>query len=486
MLLQTRFFDLLVLSLIRCNKLRDANALQAVPERAATLYGMLLVLERKPYQRGKAFVFLSVVTQCLGAPNGVNRRTEEFCTESPGADCTSTMLSAGMLEQMCRSLVDTDKRHIISYSYKICNIATALNAVMLMSGDQLAQEHRDACFKILSYLTETHDEIAPEIGLEWSASLTAPHYMYDDANLESNLCLGKALEENPMLRDALANGRLHFTADDWQDMSAKQGLFVPVNSLVYQRGLSDRGTVQIGSVYFRPVARGSMHSLLGCQAVLIVLQTERATAQVIRSRRTSSVEEYNSEDGVLFKILLFVESMLDQIMDVECGKVATDTQTLVLRVLECILTQESTGTMLLQLTCHILDQFMRKLHIPARSDLTDDALEWQIVKCGIDSRLFWLLRSSPQATEHECLICFYACTVLMDMHKIRAVRYSETLGRSVDAALFVTRKNIRNETGYLAAALLEEMTKLRACCEQASAPSSSLGQVLRSWRFWTG
>jgi len=67
------------------------------------------------------------------------------------------------------------------------------------------------------------------------------------------------------------NGRLHFNAADWQAISAKQGLFVPVNSLVYQRGLSSRGTVQIGSVYFRPVARGSMQGLLGCRTVLIVM-----------------------------------------------------------------------------------------------------------------------------------------------------------------------------------------------------------------------
>jgi hypothetical protein len=145
---------------------------------------------------------------------------------------------------------------------------------------------------------------------------------------------------------------------------------------------------------------------------------------------------------------------------------------------------------------------MRKLHIPAYVDVSPECralwecahidslcatnfVQWDLVNSGVDYYLFRLLRPSPQATEQECLICFCACTVFMDIHKIRGVRYNRERERDVDAALFVTRKNIRNETGYLATALFEEITKLRAYCETGSA-SSSLRQVLRRWRSWTG
>jgi len=275
LLLQTRLFDILVLSLINCTQYYTPLAtLRTVYDPGVTLRVLLELLERKPYQRGCGFIFFTVETQYLDAASGTPVQTEEFCTELPGVDCTSTTLSTGMLEQMCRRLVNTDKRQILSYKYKICNIATALIDVMSCTDNKdrtLLRGHMQLCFKILSLLTETHDEIIPEIGLEWSASWTAPHDMHDDANLEANFSLAKAVEQNPMLRNALVNGRLHFNAADWQAISAKQGLFVPVNSLVYQRGLSSRGTVQIGSVYFRPVARGSMQGLLGCRTVLIVM-----------------------------------------------------------------------------------------------------------------------------------------------------------------------------------------------------------------------
>jgi len=167
------------------------------------------------------------------------------------------------------------------------------------------------------------------------------------------------------------------------------------------------------------------------------------------------------------------------------------------------LREERTSTTVLQLTCHILDQFMRKLHIPPYVEVayestdiwdsvhihslhTTNFMLWDILNSNVDCFLFRLLGSSPQETEEECLICFYACTSLVQIYKIRAMKYSRAVReRNVDAALSVTQKNIRKNTGFLATALLEEIMKLRACCEEGSTPSF-LRQVLCRWRSCKG
>ena len=110
-----------------------------------------------------------------------------------------------MIEQICRRCVNTEKLKIRWYSYKYSNIATALKTAF--SCKNLTINNRNVCCKILALLTETHEEIAPEIGLEWSASLTAPIDMDDHANTEPNRLLAEAVEQIPMLRDARINGK---------------------------------------------------------------------------------------------------------------------------------------------------------------------------------------------------------------------------------------------------------------------------------------
>jgi len=200
---------------------------------------------------------------------------------------------------------------------------------------------------------KTHEEIAPEIGLEWSASLTAPLGMLDGENTEANRLLAHAVDQNPMLRNALVNGRLTFSASDWREMSEKQALFVPVNSLVFQRGLSGRGTVQIGSIFFKPAARGSMQNLLGCQSVIPVLSH--------MWQMLNAVEEFDtSKEGVMYCSLVFIENMLDQIMDIECSKIV---QKSLIDLLARILEKTSLDTVLCEITCHIRNQLTRKLDI---------------------------------------------------------------------------------------------------------------------------
>ena len=507
LLLRTRLFDILVLSLINCTRVHGFTP-GTVMECRLALQVLLQLLERKPYQRGCGFIFFTVETQELGAASGTPVQTEEFCRELPGVDCTSTTLSTGKVVEMCRRLVNTGERQILSYNYKIRNIATALMDVM--DGDGFDSEHQELCFKILSRLTETHDEIRPEIGLEWSASQAVPHCDQDsDGAVAANYSLLLAVQRNPMLTDALRSGRLHFSASDWQDMSAKQGLFVPVNSLVYQRGLSGRGCLQIGSVYFRPLARDSMQALLGLGPVRIVLRDMlRVASRVERitvsgQTLTSKHKEIDTtEHGVMFRSLLFLESMLDQIMDIETTE-GTATQSIFMRCLADVLSNARLSTTLYQITCHIIDQYVRKLDIPAVDEILGHdeesehsqyealqrktkLLQFLGLGCGVYDSLFRLLGSSLQATEEECLVCFYACTSLVQIYKIRPMKYSRELReKNVDAALIVTRKNIRKNTGFLATALLEEITKLQACCEEGST-SSFLRQVLCRWRSWRG
>jgi len=489
LLLQTRLFDMLVLSLVNSTR-QQGSTVRVEFDPGVTLRALLQLLQRKPYQRGCGFIFFTVQTQCLGAASGTAAQTEEFCTEIPGVDCTSTTLSTEMLEQMCRRLVDTDKRQILSYRYIVRNIATALKDVM--RSPDLDSEHLEVCIKILSWLTETHDDVRPEIGLEWSASRTAPHDMQIyDGGMAANFSLMQAVERNPMLTDALVNGRLHFSASDWQDMRAKQGLFVPVNSLVYQRGLSGRGYVHIGSVYFRPVARDTMQGLLGCTPVSMVSHHMLSVALEDKEMDTT-------EHGVLFRSLMFLESMLDQIMDIESTE-ATATQAIFMRSLAGLLRSRYLIITLYQMTCHIVDQYLRKLDIPVLDGiLLDDAelkypahkeflrknkfILFVVLDCDVQYSLFRLLGSSPQQTEEECLLCFYACTSLVQIHKIRAMKYSRAVReRNVDAALRATQKNIRKNTGFLTTPLLVELTKLRACCEEGDI-SAVFQQVLDPMR----
>jgi len=103
---------------------------------------------------------------------------------------------------------------------------------------------------------------------------------------------------------------------------------------------------------------------------------------------------------------------------------------------------------------------------------------FEIARSDVHISLMRLLRSSPQATQEECRVCFYACTSLQQMYKIRAVQYDrQARATYVDYALSVTQKNIRENTGFLTTPLLEELTKLRACCEEGDI-SAFFQQVL--------
>jgi hypothetical protein len=301
--------------------------------------------------------------------------------------------------------------------------------------------------------------------------------MLDDANEEANTALAAVMFENPMLRDALMSGRMHFNDADWKKMSQDQNLFVPVNSLVYQRGLSGRGTVLINGQFVRPIVPESMQSLLGCRVALIVLHQIWCVA-----KGESGGENDVSEEGVLFRSLVFLESMLDQIMDIENIKNESSVLVLLIWFISKVLKQPCMGIVVNEITCRILDQLMRKLEIPIYEELSPEPPDlqtsahmkglrrthhvlWNILKTKVNNELFLLLNSTPQVTEKECLIIFYTCTVLLDIYKIRAMKYSIAEGKKVDAALFVTWKNLRTNKGFLAEELHELLTKLRTCCK---------------------
>jgi len=145
--------------------------------------------------------------------------TREYYAVYPGANCTSSVLSTGILEQICKSYVKTGEREILEYSYQICNIATTLTGIW--KGDNATNDAKNLCCRILALLVETPKHIASTISLQWSSSSIAPLGMLDYANEEANDLLNIALVKNPMLKNALRNGRLTFCAADWQAMSEK-------------------------------------------------------------------------------------------------------------------------------------------------------------------------------------------------------------------------------------------------------------------------
>jgi len=486
MLVETRLFDLLVLALQNATSFRDGNFF-ILEDPGHILRVILLVLKKKPHQRGRGFIRITIHTQSLGNENDQDRQAVSICVESPGADSTSA-LSTGMLRQICKRFVNLKEDETLSYEYKVCNIATALTAVM--SCDSLELEHREVCFKILALLTETQEEIMPRIGLEWSVSRNAPLGMLDDANKEANTALVGAMFENPMLQEALMRGRLQFSDADWKQMSKDQDLFVPVNSLVYQRGLSGKGTVQINGQFVRPVAPESMQSLLGSGPALIMLK------QIWLVAKGSSGEIDVSEEGVLFRSLVFLESMLDQIMDIEYTKNCSSPLLHLILFISRVFKHPCLGTAVKQITCHLLDQLMRKLEIPIYEELSPEPPDlqtsahmntlqrthpvlWNILDIQVNKELFLLLESTPQVTEEECLIVFYACTVLLDIYKIRAVKYSRADCKKVNVALFATWKNIRTNEGFLVEELRKLLTELGTCCK-----SYSVSTLLRALT-WT-
>jgi len=473
MLVKTRLFDLLVLALQNATSFKDIFFILEDP--GHILRAILLVLKKNPHQRGRGFIRIAIHTKSLRDASNEDRQTVSICVESPRSNSTST-LSTGMLQEICRPFVDLKEREILSYEYKVCNIATALTAVMRC--ENLKLEHREVCFKILALLTETYEEITPQIGLEWSASQIAPLGMLDDANKAANTALVAAMFENPMLRNALMSGRMHFNDADWKKMSKDQDLFVPVNSLVYQRGLSGKGTVLINGQFVRPVVPESMQSLLGCRSAFIVLN------EIWLVAKGQSGEIDVSEEGVLFRSLVFLESMLDQIMDIEYNKDESYLMWCLTSFISQVLKHKCMGTAVKEITCHILDQLMRKLEIPIYEELSPEPPDlqtsahmngllrthrvlWNILKIEVHEELFLLLQSTQQVTEKECLIIFYACTVLLDIYKIRVMKYSIEEGKKVDAALFVTWKNVRTKKGFLAEELLKVLTEVRACCKSS-------------------
>jgi len=467
LLLETRLFDVLAMSNIATV---HGNTIHMPEHPAYILNPILQILERKPYQRERGIIHISISSRDTFDVHGRYIKSADYRAEYPGVDCTST-LRTGMLEQICRRFNITDGWEIFEYSNKIYNIATALKAVLKCENS--TNNNRDVCCKILALLMKTHEEIAHEIGLEWSASLTAPLGMLDRENTEANGLLANAVDQNPMLRNALVNGRLTFSASDWQEMSEKQALFVPVNSLVFQRGLSARGTVQIGSNFFQPIARGSMQNLLGCESVIPVL--------LHMWQMLNAVEEFEtSKEGVMYCSLVFIKAMLDQMMDIECSTVV---QKSLIDLLARILEKTFLDTVLCEITCHIMNQLTRKLDIPMYEDVSPESsalyqsthvdtlfetkfLLFSILRTSMDTSLFRLLRSTPQSTEQQCRITFYACTILIDMYKMRAMKYSQSNRKqNVEFALTRTWQNIDNNTGFMTLELQDKLTSLRACYE---------------------
>jgi len=469
LLLKTRLFDLLATTLSRV-AIVEGDRARLLLDPAYVLNPILRVLERKPYQRDRGMVDFSIASHPSYDTHGQLLTSTDYTAEYPGVDSTTTV-SSTMLEHTCRRFDTTETLVISGYSYKIYNMATALKAVLMC--DRATMDNRNVSCKILALFTKSNAAIAPEIGSEWLVSPTAPPGMFDRENIEANRLLASALDHNPMLRNALMSGCVTFSASDWREMSEKQALFVPSNSLVFQRGLSGRGTVQIGSKFFQPVARGSMQNLLGSKTVSYVL----AHLWLILE---AAEEVDTSQEGVIYRSLVFIQGMLDHIMDIECCVIG---QTSLVKLLARLLTKTSADTAVCEITCHLMSTLTTKLDIPLyenaasespvivedahrRTLVAGDPLLFVVVQTNMDASLFELLRSTPQDKGQQCRTISYACTILMHMYKMRGAKYS-CLNRqqNIEPALTRACRNIDDNAGFTALDLHRRLMRLLACCE---------------------
>ena len=88
-----------------------------------------------------------------------------------------------------------------------------------------------------------------------------------------------------------------------------------------------------------------MQFLLGCNSVVAVLLHIWPLL--------TDVEEFDtSEHSVMYCSLVFIESMLDQIMDIECSMAV---QKSLIELLALILDKTCFSTVLCEKICHILD-----------------------------------------------------------------------------------------------------------------------------------
>jgi len=337
---------------------------------------------------------------------------------------------------------------------------------------------------------QTSEHISPIVGLQWSSTEIPPLHVPDEANKEANSLLALALRENTMLADRLQNGCLTFCAEDWNSMRMQQGLFVPVNSRVYQRGLSVHGVVKLGSKYFRPVAPVNMQDLLKCDYF------EHMILYLCGLHSDEPID--TSEQGMMYMSLKFFESMLDQIMNVQRRTGGSKDYRYLIQFVECILikiqpkpnsavscTTDTTwsSTALCEITCYVLYQISNKLGIrvhkqaPSESPAvyngeymeTHSPSEYSlylISNTHIDDCLFNVLKSNPQQTERQCLTTFYVSSILINIAQTNVTKYHIDIHKqSVHSAFDITRQNILEQKGFMVVEILNILAVLQERCE---------------------
>jgi len=89
-----------------------------------------------------------------------------------------------------------------------------------------------------------------------------------------------------------------------------------------------------------------------------------------------------SEEGVLFRSLVFLESMLNQIMDIKYTKNGSYPLFYLILFISSVLKNPCMGTAVKEITCHILDQLMRKLEIPIYEELSPEPPDLQTIRGG--------------------------------------------------------------------------------------------------------
>jgi len=466
-LMQTRIFDLMVMKIQKW--LNGRQTTQLTP----SLTLVLKLLQTRPYHTGRGFVLVYVKGD-FGMDRVAKHYIATQCFEVPSTEKTK-YISKAAGQEMYALLANTVSGVKLSKVSRI-TIADVLQSIMYLN--KCTPTDTALCLAILPLLIENTPNQTPEVGRYWMVSDTVPDDMAEVGMLSDNSSVAQAVQTNHLLKDSLARGVLYFSNEKWREFQLRQSLFVPSNSIVHQRGLCT-GWAEIDGKYFQPVVHFTLHKSL-CTVVYSVLEFLSVDAI---EHVTPSIREN------IRYVLVFIEAMLDEVMNVEPDSCV---QRFIQVHLEILLLKQDLGMDVHALACHVLRRMVENLDIPKvallpapsqslLNDETNTAREHHIAMLHginfvlsdfatskIPPHLFEIIGSMPQQTPQQCRMVLDASVVLTHIHLIKAEKFSISVHKhQIYRALKTARRNLGQcNTGY-SQELVQALTSLSGCCEKS-------------------
>jgi len=481
MLMESRMFDMYVLKLFM--SIRECEMGDYItPVTECGLKMVLRLLKIRPYQIGRGFIHIVLTTQSTGYHSHVAPHTSSYYAEFPHGQC-KLCIGPRLQNSICRNYCPRDCV-AVNQSATAHNIATVLSRIQhcILS----SQEVNSLICRILPLLVRPMKNKQCQLGNEWMEYCSAPDDMFNPENDSANRNLADALAKNPLLYNGLAQGRLKYNELDWAEFRKQTNLFSPVDSIACQRGVSNRGTVEIQNKFFRPIALPTMQSALElCSVDLVCVQIQSILFEHGRPNASMQSEIYGG--------LVFVECMLDEVMDIR--HMHGSGNNLVI-LLDRVLGHAGLGVQVHSKACHVLKQVTQKIDIPvfdiipsaatgtlfqrllmlkANSYSTHlaelsrmDPIFTTIANSKLPQSLFAVVGSVSQETEEDRFYMFNACVVLIDIFKIKATKFPATTHKNVvSVALSTAHRNIGTASGISSyTKLFQTLLDLNPCCDK--------------------